>query len=65
MKLTVVVAIPRDARRIDHRPVRHVPEKAVGVILEIGRFHEGRPEPQTIGIRARAVAFLNRVAAAK
>src|SRR5713101_8465243 len=37
VKLTVVVAVPRDAGRVDDRPVGHVPEEPVGVIFEICR----------------------------
>ena len=40
-------------------------KQAVGVVLEIGRLDERRPQPQAVGIGAHAVAFLDGIAAAE
>src|SRR5260370_470713 len=45
MKLTVVVAVSRDAGLVDNRPVGHVPEEPVGVIFEIRRLDARRRYP--------------------
>ena len=65
MELAVVVAVPGHARGVDDRPIRHVPEEPVSVILQIVRFEERGGKPQGVGVRGRPVPLLDRVAAAK
>jgi hypothetical protein len=65
VELAVVVAIPCDARGIDDRPVRHVPEQAIGVVFEIFRLDLWRGQTQALRVGRHAVAFLDGVAAAE
>jgi hypothetical protein len=65
MQLAVVVAIPRDARGVDDRPVGHVPEQAVGVVFQVFRLEPRRRQPHAVRIGRRAVPLLYRVAAAE
>jgi hypothetical protein len=61
----VVIAISGHARSVDNRPVRHVSEKAVGVIFQIFRLDERGLQPQPLGVGPYTVPFLYGVAAAK
>ena len=42
MELAVVVAVAGDARGIHDRPVRHIPEQTVGVIVQIFGLEQRR-----------------------
>src|SRR5712691_9422461 len=65
MKLAIVVAVSGDAGGVDDRPIRHVPEETVGVILKIFRLEERGGQSQAFGIGCGPVPFLYGVAAAK
>ena len=65
MELAVVVAVPGDAGGIDHRPVGHVPEQAVGVVFQILRLDARGGQPHALGVGRGAVPFLYGVAAAE
>ena len=65
MQLAIVVAVAGDARGIDHRPVRHVPEQTVGIVFEIFGLEQRRRQPHAVGVGPGPVAFLDRIAAAE
>src|SRR5215831_19898040 len=65
MKLVVVVAVPRHARRIDHRPVGHIGEEPIGIVFEKFRLDERRSQSHALGIGPHAVSFLDGIAAAE
>ncbi len=65
VQFAVVVAIAGDAGGVDHRPVGHIAEQAVGVVLQIRRLHQRRRQSQAVGVGRRPVALLDRVAAAE
>ena len=65
LHLAVVEPVGRHAARIHHRPVSHVDEEAVGIVLKILRLIAGRGKPHALGVSARAVTLLDRIAAAE
>jgi hypothetical protein len=58
MERTIVVSVPRHTARVHDRPIGHVLEQEVGVVLQIGRGNERSGETKAIWVGTRAIPRL-------